>query len=62
MSGVLFVVFLVLRLTDHIDWAWYWVASPLWMPLALVLTIGAMVVLVSLIVAGLVALFERAGR
>ena len=36
-TGALFLVFLVLRLTDNIDWAWYWVASPLWMPLAIAL-------------------------
>lgn len=27
---VLFVVFLVLKLTGTIDWSWWWVASPLW--------------------------------
>lgn len=21
-----------MRLTDNIDWSWYWVASPLWLP------------------------------
>lgn len=30
LSTVLFLIFLVLRLTGNIDWAWYWVASPLW--------------------------------
>lgn len=29
-TTLLFLVFLVLRLTDQIDWAWYWVASPIW--------------------------------
>jgi hypothetical protein len=32
---VLFLVFLVLKLTDNIDWSWWWVTSPLWIPLAL---------------------------
>lgn len=27
---VLFVVFLVLKLTGTIDWSWWWVTSPLW--------------------------------
>lgn len=31
-AWLLFMVFLVLELTDQIDWAWYWVASPLWIP------------------------------
>lgn len=32
LSGATFLVFLVMRLTDNIDWSWYWVASPLWLP------------------------------
>ena len=30
---VLFVVFLVLKLTGTIDWSWLWVTSPLWISL-----------------------------
>jgi hypothetical protein len=36
---ILFVVFLVLKLTGEIDWSWWWVTSPLWIPLALLLII-----------------------
>ena len=36
LTGALFVVFLVLKLTGNIDWSWWWVTSPLWIPLALV--------------------------
>ena len=32
---VLFLVFLVLKLTDNIDWSWWWVTAPLWIPLIL---------------------------
>ncbi len=32
---VLFLVFLILKLTGNIDWSWWWVTSPLWIPLAL---------------------------
>lgn len=28
--GLLFIVFLVLKLTNVIDWSWWWVTSPLW--------------------------------
>jgi hypothetical protein len=35
LTGVLFVVFLVLKLTGNIDWSWWWVTSPLWIPIAL---------------------------
>ena len=34
---ILFIVFLVLKLTGNIDWSWWWVTSPLWLPLALLL-------------------------
>lgn len=30
VSFVLFAIFLVLKLTKYIAWAWVWVASPLW--------------------------------
>jgi hypothetical protein len=32
---ILFVVFLVLKLTGNIDWSWWWVTSPLWLPVAI---------------------------
>ena len=39
LCGVLFIVFLVLKLTDNIDWSWCWVFAPLWMPCGLILAI-----------------------
>jgi hypothetical protein len=40
---VLFLVFLVLKLTGNIDWSWWWVTSPIWIPLALgVVVMGIM--------------------
>lgn len=32
-SCVLFLVFLVLKLTNVIDWSWWWVTAPLWIPI-----------------------------
>ena len=37
LSGLLFLLFLGLKLTDNIDWSWWWITSPLWIPLALCL-------------------------
>ena len=34
-SGALFLVFLILKLTDNIDWSWWWVTSPIWIPACL---------------------------
>lgn len=39
IGGILFVVFLVLKLCGTIDWSWWWVTSPLWIPLAIVVVI-----------------------
>ena len=35
---ILFVLFLILKLTGHIDWSWWWVTSPLWIPITIVFT------------------------
>lgn len=33
----LFLVFLVLKLTHYIDWSWWWVTSPIWIPIAVII-------------------------
>jgi hypothetical protein len=30
--SLLWVVFLVLKIAGVIDWSWWWVTSPLWLP------------------------------
>jgi len=30
---VMFLIFMTLKLTDCIDWSWWWVSAPLWIPL-----------------------------
>lgn len=42
-TGLLTIVFIVLKLTDVIDWSWWWVLSPIWISAALVLSIFAIV-------------------
>jgi len=36
-AGILTVLFIGLKLTNFIDWSWWWVLSPLWIPIAFVL-------------------------
>lgn len=31
--GLLTIVFIALKLTGHISWSWWWVISPLWLPI-----------------------------
>ena len=38
-STVLFLIFLVLKLTETIAWSWWWVTAPLWFGYALFLLI-----------------------
>jgi hypothetical protein len=54
LTGVLFVVFLVLKLTGNIDWSWWWVTSPLWIPVVFLLCIvfGAIMVIMLLLIFG----------
>lgn len=43
LPGAVFLVFLVLKLTEVIDWSWWWVTAPLWIPVALTLFVVAVV-------------------
>lgn len=36
LGGALFILFLGLKLTGHIDWSWWWVTAPLWAPFLLI--------------------------
>lgn len=48
VTGLLGVVFVVLKLTDVIDWSWWYVTMPFWMPITLFL-IGLAIYLLYLI-------------
>lgn len=48
--GALTILFIALKLTHIIDWSWWWVLSPIWIPVASVLGIIAIVAIVMLIV------------
>lgn len=51
----MFLVFLTLKLTGHIDWSWWWVTAPLWIPFALA-------IIFILIVGTIVGIGERRDR
>lgn len=52
---ILFIVFLILKLTGEITWSWWWVTAPLWIPFALAIV----VIIVCSIVLGLITAFEK---
>jgi hypothetical protein len=63
--GLLFVLFVGLKLTHNIDWSWWWVCSPLWVPLAILVAIFAGAVLVWALVAagkGIYSVFSTRKR
>lgn len=43
--GLLQIVFIVLKLIYVIDWSWWWVLAPTWIPLAILL-IGFVVLVI----------------
>ena len=48
--GALTILFIALKLTHIIDWSWWWVLAPLWIPVAVVLGIIVIVAIVIMIV------------
>ncbi len=36
-GGLLTLVFVAAKLWDRVDWSWFWVFSPLWIPLGIAL-------------------------
>lgn len=41
--GLLTIVFIVLKLTNYIQWSWVWVLSPIWISILLWLVIMGLI-------------------
>lgn len=39
LTIILFLAFFFAKIYDKIDWSWWWVFSPLWIPTALIISI-----------------------
>ncbi len=50
--SILTILFITLKLCGVIGWSWWWVVSPLWLPVVAVLAIA----LIGLVIVGIVAL------
>lgn len=48
--GLLAVLFIGLKLTHYIDWSWWWVLSPFWVPAAFIIAIFLVILLVATVV------------
>ena len=54
---VLFLIFMILKLSDVIDWTWWWVVSPFWLPIAIAIFLIS-VVLTTIFVFGLLFRYD----
>lgn len=45
--GLLTIAFIVLKLTNYIDWSWWWVLSPLWIPFIIVIVVVLLIAALS---------------
>lgn len=49
-TGFLTIVFIVLKLLNVIEWSWWWVLSPLWISVSLVVAILFIGFIIALII------------
>lgn len=43
--SLLTLLFITLKLTKQIDWSWWWVLSPLWLPAAIIFSLFFLIVI-----------------
>ena len=48
-GGLLTILFIGLKLGGIINWSWWWVLSPIWLPIAVLLFIVALLFLVKVL-------------
>lgn len=49
VCSVVGIVFIILKLTHLIDWSWWWVLAPFWIPAAGVLIFILIVILIKFV-------------
>ena len=52
-SLILFLAFFFAKIFDKIDWSWWWIFSPLWIPLALLIGILIIIGICYLLILGI---------
>ena len=46
-TGLLLIAFIILKLVGVIDWSWWWVLSPLWISVAIVLVLAVIPIVIA---------------
>ena len=59
LSIILFILFTFLKLTGLVTWSWWWVTSPLWLPLVFVLSLVILGVITLIIITFIEKLKEK---
>ena len=47
LSGLLTVLFVALKLIGKIDWSWWWVLSPVWISIGLMIIVLVLALLIA---------------
>ena len=50
LLGLLFILFIALKLTNIITWSWIWVLAPIWIPIVLTFIVFILIMIVGLII------------
>ena len=48
-AGLLTIAFIVLKLTGYINWSWWWVLSPIWISVSIVIVLFVIIIAVAAI-------------
>lgn len=59
LLGLLTIVFITLKLTHVIDWSWWWVLGPLWIPATVLLGLAAVLYLIAGILRAISRVLDR---
>lgn len=46
--GAFFLLLLALKLTNVIDWSWWWVTAPIWIPTIICIVVGIIALIIML--------------
>lgn len=49
-GSAILLIFIILKLVGVIDWSWWWVLSPIWIPIVLLLAVSILLFVVYKIV------------
>ncbi len=49
LTGATFILFLGLKLANIIEWSWWWVFAPLWIPVTLVIVVSFLLLIFAIV-------------